>query len=395
MGQPRVATTTLLAVTAAGMTTTALVGPIVPDILADFDQPTQRAGLVIGLSTLPAIVFSPILGALADRHGRAAVLRPCLVLFAVLGAASAAAPTFETLLVLRFLHGLPAAGLVVLAVVLISDQWSGADRAVMMTRNAAVLTGSLAVFPVIGGAVSDLAGWRAVYALYALAVLPLLGIPRVVRPVTTLQKVPLARELRDTGRLLGVRRIGWSTLAGTVMLAFIFGWNVTLLPLHAEEVLGLSAGVRGAFVGAGAAVATITALIFGRWVGSITPLWVMVMACGVFVAGWGLVWSAGAQPVLVGVGIAATGLAQGVVGPTLQTVIASDAPEAQRGAALSLWGSSIRLGQTLGPALMTIFLVFGSTTTTYLVGVIVALCLGLVLVPFALRSTTSVSEVAA
>lgn len=386
MSVPRVSAITVLGVTAVGISTTALIGPVVPDILAEFDRPQSQAGLVIGLSTLPAIVFSPVLGALSDRHGRSAVLRPCLFTFAVLGVASAFAPTFESFLLLRFLHGLPAAGLVVLALVIISDQWAGPDRATLMARNAALLTASLAVFPVVGGMVSDIAGWRSVHLLYLMGLVPLVGVPRLGASPAVTPPVALSRQLAGTIGLLRVGRIGAAVLGATIVIAFMFGWNITLMPLHAEQVLGLSASSRGLFVGAGAAVATATALIFGRRAASAPPLTVMLIAFAVFVLGWGLVWAGGPRVAVAGLGIAVTGIAQGIVGPTLQSVIAADAPEDRRGAALALWGSSIRTGQTLGPALIAVLLVFGTTGDAYRAGVASALILTLALGALSLRS---------
>ena len=48
--------------------------------------------------TLPGIVMAPVIGVLADRFGRRAVLVPCLVAFGVFGLLSALAPTFLALL---------------------------------------------------------------------------------------------------------------------------------------------------------------------------------------------------------------------------------------------------------------------------------------------------------
>src|SRR3546814_1692572 len=87
---------------------------------------------------------------LADRHGRRAVLVPCLASFGLFGLLSALSPSFQVLLVLRLLQGVGGAGLINLAVVIIGDHWSGIDRARLVGQNAAVLTLSLATFPPLG-----------------------------------------------------------------------------------------------------------------------------------------------------------------------------------------------------------------------------------------------------
>ena len=63
-----------------------------------FDQPDSRAGVFVAAGTLPGIVMAPVIGVLADRFGRRAVLVPCLVAFGVFGLLSALAPTFPALL---------------------------------------------------------------------------------------------------------------------------------------------------------------------------------------------------------------------------------------------------------------------------------------------------------
>ena len=71
------------------------------------------------------------------------------------------------LLLCRLLQGVGSAGLINLAVVLIGDHWTGLERARRVGQNAAVLTVSLAVFPPIGGALTQLGGWRLAFAPYA------------------------------------------------------------------------------------------------------------------------------------------------------------------------------------------------------------------------------------
>lgn len=157
----------IFTVTITGILANTLVGPAIPDILDAFDQPDARAGWFVASGTLPGILMAPVIGVLADRLGRRAVLVPCLAAFGAFGLLSAAAPSFEVLLGLRVLQGLGSAGLINLAVVLIGDHWTGLERARRVGQNAAVLTVSLAVFPPVGGLLTELGGWRLSFAPYA------------------------------------------------------------------------------------------------------------------------------------------------------------------------------------------------------------------------------------
>ena len=146
--------------------------------------------------TLPGIVMAPVIGVLADRFGRRAVLVPCLVGFGVFGLLSALAPTFEMLLVLRLLQGVGSAGLINLAVVIIGDHWDGVERARLVGQNAAVLTVSLAVFPPLGGLLTELGGWRLSFAPYAVGLVTAAVIWCAARPRPPRRRATRARPAR-------------------------------------------------------------------------------------------------------------------------------------------------------------------------------------------------------
>src|SRR5690606_33608775 len=100
---------------------------------------------------------------------------------------------WELMLLLRFLQGAGAAGLINLAVVIISDHWAGLDRTRRVAQNSAVLTVSLAVFPPIGGGLTELGGWRLSFAPYGLAIVTAALIWRRLDPARP-DEPPLMRD---------------------------------------------------------------------------------------------------------------------------------------------------------------------------------------------------------
>src|SRR3546814_17090328 len=104
---------------------------------------------------------------LADRHGRRAVLVPCLASFGLFGLLSALSPSFQVLLVLRLLQGVGGAGLINIEVVIIGDHWGEIERARLVSQNAAVHTVPLDTFPHLGGLITELGGWLLSFAHYA------------------------------------------------------------------------------------------------------------------------------------------------------------------------------------------------------------------------------------
>ena len=56
------------------------------------------------------------------------------------------------------------------------------------------------------------------------------------------------------------------------------------------------------------------------------------------------------------------GLSEGLMIPTLQDLIAENAPEQLRGALLAMWTGAARLGQTVGPVAVSLALMGLSTS---------------------------------
>lgn len=354
------------------MMATTLIVPLVPDILDDFDVDRSQAGVLITASTIPAIVAAPVMGMLADRFGRRPVLLPCLAGVAVLGLASAAAPTYGVLLVLRILQGIAAAGLVNLAIVLIADQWEGHDRTRILGRNAAVLTASIAVLPPVSGAVAGIWSWRSSFGLYV-AAFAAFGLARrsasALKPASPPSTV--ADILRGSGAVLRIRELRRTLVLGGVTLALVFGWTVTLTPLHIDQVLGRGPGARGALVGLSAGAATIAALNSRRLVTSPRPHLVTSTGLACFTLGYATVGLRPGSIVALAAGMLAAGAGQGMLVPALQSRMAAAAPAERRGVAMSLWGSVVRTGQTVGPLLIGGFLYVG-TTPLFIVGAALA-----------------------
>ena len=113
---------TLMAVMGVGV-----IAPALPQMARDLSLTPQAVGMLITAFTVPGVILAPLLGVLADRHGRRRILVPSLFLFAIAGAACALARDFTVLLALRvrgaLLWGLLATTL--LGLPLDVTQWHG------------------------------------------------------------------------------------------------------------------------------------------------------------------------------------------------------------------------------------------------------------------------------
>jgi MFS transporter, ACDE family, multidrug resistance protein len=361
----------IFSITVTGILANTLVGPAIPDILDDFGVPDGRAGLFVAAGTLPGIVVAPVIGLLADRFGRRNVVAPCLVAFGGFGLLSALAPSFEALVGLRLLQGIGSAGLINLAVVIIGDHWDGLDRARRVGQNAAVLTVSLAIFPPLGGLLTELGGWRWSFTPYGIGLATAVLVWVRLAPARPAVTVTMRAQARAAGAAARHRDVFGPVGMGVVVFVLIFGLFLTVLPLHLEREFGLGAGLRGLVIASPALTSTIAALNLGRLRARVPTAQLLQVASLLFVAGFAAIGVAGALPVLV-LGALLYGLGEGVVIPTLQDVVTGAAPPEQRGAIVAGWVGAVRAGQTVGPLALGGLAGSVGSGTTFVVGAGVA-----------------------
>ena len=349
----------VFAITASGLLSNSVLVSSTPEILRDLGHPISRAGLVVAAGAIPGIVVAPAVGFLADRYGRRRILLPCLIIFGVFGLAAGLSPTLGWLLAARIAQGVGAAGLINLAVVLIVDHWDGLDRAALIGQNSAVITVAVAVYPVLGGGITDLFGWRWMFVTYAipLVVAGLVGLHLVVdQPVPTGK---VGDQVRAA--LVEIRRPVTATVIvlGAIVFLLIFGLFLSLMPIHMDQEFGLGPTQRGLVAAVPALSSTVSSLLVARARSRVHGGWLVYAGMFVFAATFVIM---GVASLWVLVAAAALyGLAEGLTIPTMQDLVADEAPEHLRAVVLAAWVGAVRVGQTVGPIGVTMALGYWST----------------------------------
>jgi len=220
---------------------------MLPLLSQSFDIPASTAALSVSVASgALALALIPVT-ALANRFGRTRVMTVALSVAAVLGLLAPLSPTFEALLAVRALQGVAIAGLPALAMAHLSEEVQpGAVGAAMGLFVAGNTVGGLSG-RLLASAASDLAGWRAGFAVVGVLALVCVAAFRLLLPAATAPPAPVARGLVASHLASHLRDPGLRALCATgflLMAAYVTVYNYLGYRLLAPP-FGLSQTVVG------------------------------------------------------------------------------------------------------------------------------------------------------
>jgi MFS transporter, ACDE family, multidrug resistance protein len=352
------------------------VGPALPKVADELGVSSGQVGLLITVFTLPGVVLTPIWGVLSDRYGRKKILVPSLLLFGVAGASCALARSFELLMVLRLVQGAGAAALGAINVTVIGDLYSGHERTEAMGYNSSVLSIGTAGYPVIGGMLATL-GWYYPFAL------PLVAVPIGLLVLFSLRNPEPAGDsglkeyFGSVAEHLKDRRVIGLFAASLVTFIILYGPQITYLPILMDQSFGASPVITGAIVSSSSVVTALTATQLRRLTRLVSEKILIRVAFVLYAVALCIVPLVPSLPLLL-VATAVYGFAQGINIPNILSLLTGYAPQENRGAILSLNGTILRLGQTLGPLLMGLAAATLSIGGAYFAGAALAAAMFLV-----------------
>lgn len=257
-------------------------------------------------------------GWLSDRIGRVRALQLALGGVAVGNAVATAAPSLGVLIGARALVGAASGGLVPGALVLVADEHSGAPRARKQAALTAALGGGTALTALVGLA-GHTNGWRAVFALTAIAavvMIPLLGpneprSARLPRPST----LPTLRQ----------RQVRFISLVAVPEGAAVFGFVVFFAP--ALQGTGSSIMVAAVATGAVGLGMLVGGIAVRRLSGRPSDAQLILAGVALLTLGYLLAADMALAPILAAAGLA--GLGQAALHSTLQRWATDAAPDAR------------------------------------------------------------------
>ena len=319
---------------------------LLPLYIVDLGGSEARIGWIMGVYSLAAFIFLPVVGRWVERVG----VKPFQLLGGATGLVASASFAFLTEIsplfsMLRFLQGFGYSAFFVSNLTLIAKIAPPRHRAetVGIFGISGLLTMGLA--PALGELVIQAYGYQvfflfaACFSLGGLVVVGLLKAPKAP------EVVPTAAE--EQGRIS--RAIIFFPLLISVIFGICHGTLYAFFPPFAKGVGGVTrvGGFYLAYAGAAIGIRVLGrrwADAWGRWQMVIPAL--LLFSLGTFL----LLWP-GPSRALFWVG-GLTGSAHGVLYPTLAALLVDHVEPGRRGRVLGLFSSAIVLGTCLGPMSM-------------------------------------------
>ncbi|QCB95158.1 MDR family MFS transporter [Cellulomonas shaoxiangyii] len=221
---------------------TSVVSTSLPRIITDLDGSQSAFTWVVTATLLTTTISTPIWGKLADLTNRKVLVQVALTISVVSSALAGFSQSTEMLIGMRAVQGIGAGGLTALGTVLIADIISPRERGRYMGLMGAVMAVGMVGGPLLGGVITDAAGWRWNFFV---------GLPFAVAAIIVLQRtlhLPPTRRRRV--------QIDW---AGAVLLSAGIATLLLWVTFAGESFAWASwqtvAMVGGSLVALGAAIA--------------------------------------------------------------------------------------------------------------------------------------------
>jgi DHA1 family bicyclomycin/chloramphenicol resistance-like MFS transporter len=167
-------------------------------------------------------------GPLTDRFGRRAPLLVGMGIYILAALAAVFAPSFGILLALRFIQGMGAASVRVIATAVVRDRYSGREMAEVMSLTFMVFMAIPIVAPGIGQVILLVGEWHNIFIFMGLLALAfwIWTFIRLPESLAVEHRRPLSlRSVLDGFRIVFTNRVAISYgLAGTFLFGALFGF---------------------------------------------------------------------------------------------------------------------------------------------------------------------------
>jgi MFS family permease len=241
---------------------TNILTPLLPDIRTDFAVSITTAGLVVGAYGLARLAVDLPAGFLADTVGHRRLSVIAIVILLVASVVGFLAGSVEQLIVARVGSGFAVGILATVILSALSSTATPANRGKVMSLFHVANNTGIAAYPLIGGVVGALLGWRATFAVTIV-----LAVVAAILLLPLLLRLDLGKGGKGGGGGGDPKRVLHGRQRRVAVLVTDFGvvanmihrhgFRNTILPLYAATALGLG----GISIATAIALMSITGLL--------------------------------------------------------------------------------------------------------------------------------------
>lgn len=335
-------------------------------------------GALGGIEGLTRILSSVPFGILSDRHGRKNVLSAGMLLFAVSSYLFTIVRAPVLFFPIRILVGMAMVSTFFVGVAYIADVTTAEERGLAIGLYATFMGAGFAIGSALGGWVTATSGYRA--ACLMAAGVALVGFA-LARWGLAGQKAGPSQSAADTPPLkaqLALLRDPQLLAASVANLANNAWYSsiMSFFPIYAAS-LAVGEGALGSMFALRALLSSAARLPTGLMTMRIPSRRLVMSALGIAL----LVFGAMAMvslPVLLGLLLAAEGVAYGVFLTSGQAYVSEQSNEASRGGAVGVYSTAGGIGSTGGPLLLGLVAdLWGVRAVFWGTGLLVAIGMGL------------------
>ncbi|GAA1136498.1 MFS transporter [Nesterenkonia lutea] len=326
---------------AVGVTEFAIMG-LQLEAVEDLGITIPQAGLLISAYAVGVVIGAPILSILGAKRERKSYALLLLGVFVFGHVLSFFAPNYETMLVARFLSGLPHGAYFAVAALMAAEMAGPTKR----SRAIAVVLGGLAISNVLGvpvvTALGQEFGWR--WMFVSVIVLALITMAAVARYAPR-QMPPATATMHSEIKGLKNKRLWVGIMLAVVGFSGMFALYSYIAPVS-TEITGFDQSALPWIVGLFGSGMVVGNFV-GGWAADKSVLGTVVVAMGLVAVFMVLFAYTAHIPVLMLIFLFLVGVSASALGPSMQTHLIDTAPDAPQLAA-SLHHSAFNAANALG-----------------------------------------------
>lgn len=335
-----------------------MIAVALPRIAEDFDISSGRASLLVTAYLVAMLVGQPLAGRVSDRFGTRRTVHAALVGLIVASIAAAASTTFVALAIARVVQAAFAAALSPGVQSLLRAETAPLDRGRSFGLMGSVLGAGAAGGPVVGGVLTQVFGWQAIFLINvpvaAAALATSVRIGRRTRPHSWAPEAEPATS-ESSGRIANPFFVSAFSVQAFSTLA---QYALLLLTPILLDARGWKPGPIGLVLAALTVGMIVMGPLGGRWGdrrGRRMPSQYGLVAATASIAVL-LVGGASVAPIVLVAALAVFGFGLGAAVPNLQIVALESVPVARTGSAAGVLSMSRYVGSITTTVAISIFL---------------------------------------